>query len=124
MKRRHVVFLAALAAGLAGCGTPPPATNGSAQTDVPPAGSYYLWVESKPTGATVVLEGIPQGRTPLRLTVPGTRQGFFRSDLSIAVRFIATDAAHLSATSTEQFSATDRIPVRLIFTPADVQRIR
>ncbi|GAB1489428.1 hypothetical protein MASR2M8_18810 [Opitutaceae bacterium] len=131
MKFRLTVPVALLAGWLAGCSTPSGTPAGSrtaapavADAEPPPAGFYAIWVESEPTGGTVVVDGVPQGKTPLRIVVPGTARGFFRSGMSIRVRFVATEAARLSATMEESFTPTDRIPSRLTYTPADVHRTR
>lgn len=110
-----------LLAGLVGCATRPPRASGPVPASAP--GSYFVWIESDPAGGQVVVDGLPQGRTPLRLTLPGTERGFFRADVSVRVRFIAEDAAHLSSSIEEKFSPTDRIPKRILFTPAAAQRV-
>ena len=125
MNLRVWIPIVLLVVGLAGCATP-------SRTPVPaaaPAGSnaagfFPLWIESEPAGATVVVDGIPQGRTPLLIRVPGTPRGFFRTETSIRVRFIAADADQLSTTTDEVFAPTDRIPTRLDYTPAGVRRTR
>jgi hypothetical protein len=131
MKSRVVSVFALVAVWLAGCSTPPAAPTGSrsaapaaAGSEPLAAGSYAIWVESEPPGGTVVVDGVPQGKTPLRIVVPGTARGFFRTEISIRVRFVAPDAGHLSATMDESFSPTDRIPSRLTYTPAGVRRTR
>lgn len=131
MKFFAFVPFALLAVGLAGCATRPPSPAGQrsgtasvATAEPPPAGAYAIWVESEPTGGTVVVDGVPRGKTPLRIVVPGTPRGFFRTEVSIRVRFVAPDAGHLSATMEESFTPTDRIPSRLTYTPADVRRTR
>lgn len=121
-----------LALGLVGCSTRPAETNGpvAASSTGPvdpgsaPAGFRSLWVDSEPAGGIVVLDGVPQGRTPLQIQVPVTAQGFFRAETSIRVRFIAADAQQPSATREEIFGPTDRLPSRLTYTPEAVRRIR
>ncbi len=131
MKFFAFVPFALLAVALAGCATRPPtpagqrsATASVGKAEPPPAGAYAIWVESEPTGGTVVVDGVPQGKTPLRIVVPGTSRGFFRTEVSIRVRFVAPDPGHLSATMEETFAPTDRIPSRLTYTPAGVRRTR
>lgn len=125
MSPRAWIPLLLLLVGLAGCTSPSrsplPATAPAGSNA---AGFFPLWIESEPVGATVVVDGIPQGRTPLRILVPGTPRGFFRAETSIRVRFIAADADQLSTTTDEVFAPTDRIPTRLDYTPAGVRRTR
>lgn len=114
---------------LAGCTTRPvaPVPAGPAGSPVAkpvPANFYPVWIESEPSGATVVVDGVPQGRTPLRVAIPGSARGFFRTETSIRVRFVAADAGQVSATIEERFAPTDRIPTRLDYTPLGVRRTR
>ncbi len=98
-------------------------TPASPATQQPVAGSYVVQVESEPGGATVVVDGVPVGRTPCAITLAGTDGGFFRNTVSVRVRFIAEDPAFASATVEEAFALTDRIPARIVFTPAGAKRI-
>lgn len=88
-----------------------------------PEGEYVVEVESQPSEGTVVVNGIPVGKAPCRVVLPGTTRGFFRDPVSIRVRFIAADAAHQSASVEETFGATDKIPTKVVFTPAGAQRV-
>lgn len=88
-----------------------------------PEAEIRVVIESVPSGATVVVNGRPAGRTPFALTVAGTPRGFFREEQAVRVRFIATQASELSATVEEVFGPTDRIPERVIFTPQGARRI-
>lgn len=87
-----------------------------------PLGQFAILVESQPTGATVVVDGIPVGRAPRRVVVAGTSQGYFEDPMSIKVRFVATDANSTSQTVEEALTPRDRIPAALIFTPTGAQR--
>jgi hypothetical protein len=82
-----------------------------------------LLIESTPTGATVVVDGLPVGRTPYRLAVEETSRGFFRAEVTVRVRFVATSAGESSATVAETFDPTDRVPRRVIFTPEGARRV-
>lgn len=130
MNVRPRLLVSSLALALAGCATRPALPGDSRPPGEPaaeqpvPAGHFALWIESEPSGAMVVVEGIPKGRTPLRLTIPGTPQGFFRADTPIRVRFVAADANQSSVTTGEVFTPMDRIPTRLLYTPDGVQRTR
>lgn len=132
--------------GLAGCATqptavapkknPPAATTETSHPPVQPAspstkenkdglppGEYAILVESVPDGATVVVNGIPVGKAPQRILLPGTQRGFFRDQVSLKVRFIAVDAAHPSQTVEELLTPLDRIPAGVRFTPAGASRL-
>jgi hypothetical protein len=104
----------------------PPAQVAPGQASGPsklPAGEYSVLIDSDPAGGTVVVNGIPVGRAPQRVVLPGTPRGFFREQVSLKVRFVATDVAHASQTIEELMTPLDRIPATLRFTPAGVKRI-
>jgi len=86
-------------------------------------GEKVIVIESLPSGATVVVDGVPVGRTPFSVRVAGTPRGFFRAQTIIRVRFIAADARETSATVDEVFAPTDRIPSRVVFSPEGARRI-
>ena len=129
--------------GLVGCATktppsgrreapvPPPSTPAPEPTapSTPPkktglpADEYSVLVESVPDGATVVVNGIPVGKAPRRILLPGTPRGFFRDQNSLKVRFIGTDAAHPSQTVEELLTPLDRIPSAVRFTPSGATRV-
>lgn len=86
-------------------------------------GERVLVIESIPSDATVVVNGLPAGRTPLRLRLVATSRGFFRDETTIRVRFIATNASEASATVEDVFAVTDRVPVRVVFTAEGARRV-
>lgn len=88
-----------------------------------PAGEYAILVESVPDGATVVVNGIPVGKAPQRILLPGTQRGFFRDQVSLKVRFIGSDADHPSQTVEELLTPLDRIPAGVRFTPSGATRL-
>jgi len=88
-----------------------------------PAGEYAVLVESVPDGAIVVVNGIPVGKAPQRILLPGTQRGFFRDQVSLKVRFIGSDAAHPSQTVEELLTPLDRIPTAVRFTPTGATRL-
>ncbi len=143
MKLFFQLFTTLIFFGLAGCATKPkppvppapapaasnsntttPAqTNGSGPiTRALPPGEYTVLVESVPSGAMVVVNGIPVGKSPQRILLPGTTQGFFRDQVSLKVRFIGVDAAHPSKTVEELLTPLDRIPAGVRFTSAGAVR--
>jgi hypothetical protein len=87
-----------------------------------PPGEYTVLVESVPDGGIVVVNGIPVGKAPQRVLLPGTQRGFFRDQVSLKVRFIAADAAHPSQTVEELLTPLDRIPAGVKFTPTGATR--
>ena len=103
--------------------TPQPAPTVSTVKTPFPAGEYAVLVESAPDGAIVVVNGIPVGKAPQRILLPGTPRGFFRDQVSLKVRFIAMDAAHASQTVEELLTPLDKIPAGVKFTPAGATRV-
>jgi hypothetical protein len=88
-----------------------------------PAGEYTLRVDSEPIGALVVVNGIPIGKTPQRVILPGTPRGFCREQVSLKVRFIAADAGQMSQTVEELLTPLDKIPAAVNFTPSGTSRV-
>lgn len=88
-----------------------------------PAGEYSVLIESEPTGGIVVVAGVPIGRTPQRVILPGTPRGFFRDQVSIKVRFVATDTDHTSQTVEEVLTPLDKIPASVRFTITGATRV-
>jgi hypothetical protein len=80
-------------------------------------------IESDPVGGTVVVGGVPIGRTPQRVVLPGTTRGFFRDQVSIKVRFVATDTDHTSQTVEELMTPLDKIPAKVRFTTTGAVRV-
>ena len=73
-------------------------------------GEYALMVESEPDGATVVVNGKPCGKTPCRVVLQANRRGFLREQVSIKVRFIATNEAQSSQTVEDVLTTLDKVP--------------
>ncbi len=86
-------------------------------------GEYRLAIESTPSDAMVVVNGIPVGKTPRTIELSGTPRGFFHDQVSVKVRFLATDATHPSQTVEELLTPLDRIPATVKFTPAGTTRV-
>ena len=113
-----------------GAGAPDPADTGAAgargRRSRGGAGAgvtkLTMLVESEPAGATIVVDGLPVGKTPLRLGVPATVLGFFREYVEIRARFIAENETEVSQTATEEFSPREKVPAALHFTPAGARR--
>lgn len=105
--------------------TPAPVSPASVEVKMGslPAGEYAILVESLPAGGTVVVNGIPVGRAPQRIVLPGSSHGFFRDDVSLKVRFIAQDATRTSQTVEELLTPLDRIPAVVRFTPSGATRV-
>lgn len=82
-----------------------------------------MLIESDPAGGIVVVGGVPLGRAPQRVVLPGTARGFFRDQVSIKVRFVATDTEHTSQTIEEVLTPLDKIPARVRFTVTGAIRV-
>jgi hypothetical protein len=88
-----------------------------------PKGEYAVRVHSEPSGATVVFNGVPVGKTPYRLVLAGSSRGFFKEPCLLKVRFIAKDAEHASTTIEEEFTPREKIPAEVCFTREGVKRV-
>jgi hypothetical protein len=86
-------------------------------------GNYVMLVDSEPSGGIVVVNGVPQGRTPQRVALPGTAHGFFRDEVSLKVRFVAVDSDHTSQTVEELLTPLDKIPASIHFTLGGTTRV-
>jgi hypothetical protein len=100
----------------------PSAQPSHAETKLP-EGEYSVLIDSEPAGGIVVVNGIPVGKTPQRVVLPGTSRGFFRDQVSLKVRFVAADTDHTSRTVEELMTPLDKIPATVRFTPGGVNRI-
>jgi hypothetical protein len=90
--------------------------------DRPPEGRAWVWVDSEPTGAMVVVDGVPVGRTPRRVEMDVTPQGFARQGVTIRVRFVAETVQQTSVTTELVLTPLDRVPSRVDFTRERVVR--
>lgn len=86
-------------------------------------GEYAVLVDSYPVGGIVVVNGVPVGRTPQRVVLSGTARGFCRDEVSLKVRFVATDTDHTSQTVEEILTPLDKIPASVHFTHAGASRV-
>jgi hypothetical protein len=93
------------------------------ETEASVQGVKVVLIESSPSGATVVVNGVPVGKTPFSNTEAATSRGFFRGETVVRVRFIAADSRETSATVDEVFAPTDRIPARVVYSPEGARRI-
>jgi hypothetical protein len=103
---------------------PPPSVAPSPAAVVPalPKDEFVLSIDSEPSGATIVVNGIPIGKAPLQLKVKTTLQGFFRDYLTVKARFLATSEDETSITVEDDCTPRDKIPGKIIFTPQGAQR--
>jgi hypothetical protein len=105
---------------------PPPApksvTPSPASTPAPPKDEFVMSIDSDPSGATIVVNGIPIGKAPLQLKVKTTPQGFFRDYLTVKARFLATSEDETSITVEDDCTPREKIPNKIIFTPQGAQR--
>ena len=85
-------------------------------------GTLDLLVESAPTGAIIVLDGVPVGRAPLHLQIAATPLGFFQDYREIRARFVASDEEQVTRSSIEEFTPREKVPAVLRFTADGAQR--
>jgi hypothetical protein len=88
-----------------------------------PEGEFSVLVDSEPDGGMIVVNGIPIGKAPQRVVLPGTPRGFFRDQVSLKVRFIAADSNQASQTVEEMLTPLDRIPAEVRFSRSGPSRI-
>jgi hypothetical protein len=81
-----------------------------------------MTIDSEPSGATIVVNGIPIGRTPLQLKVKTTLQGFFRDYMTVKARFLATSSDETSVTVEDDCTPREKIPDKIVFTPQGARR--
>jgi hypothetical protein len=104
--------------------TPPSAASPPAVVSipVPSKDEFVMSVDSEPSGAVIVVNGIPIGKAPLQLKVKTTLQGFFRDYMTVKARFLATSEDETSITVEEDCTPLERIPGEIIFMPEGAQR--
>ncbi|MBL9204111.1 MAG: PEGA domain-containing protein [Opitutaceae bacterium] len=93
-------------------------------TPLPLEGEMAVMVETDPTGATIVVNGLPVGRAPRKVFLPVTAQGFAKSTFTIKARFVAESSAEHSTTTEVELTPLDRLPSGLLFTRERVVRKR
>ena len=98
----------------------PPAGVPSAGEAAP--GMLDLLVESAPSGAIIVLDGVPVGRAPLHLQIAATPLGFFPDYREIRARFVASDEEQVTRSAIEEFTPREKVPAVVRFTPDGAQR--
>ena len=79
-------------------------------------------IDSEPSGAVIVVNGIPIGKAPLQLKVKTTPQGFFRDYMTVKARFLATSSDETSITVEDDCTPREKIPGKIIFMPQGAQR--
>jgi hypothetical protein len=90
--------------------------------EVTPADEKRIAVTSEPSGARILVNNQPVGRTPLRLAVKITVQGFCADYVTVRARFVAQDATQVSQTVDVQLTPLEKPPATLSFTTAGAQR--
>ena len=99
-----------------------PTALASPPTMSSPATEAAIDITSEPAGATILVNDRPSGKTPLRLAVKTTSQGFCADYLTIKARFIASDASQVSQTTEADLTPREKAPRELVFTPQGVER--
>jgi hypothetical protein len=101
---------------------PPSVASPPASTPALPKDEFVMSIDSEPSGATIVVNGIPIGKAPLQLKVKTTLQGFFRDYLTVKARFLATSEDETSITVEDDCTPREKIPGKIMFTPQGAQR--
>ena len=81
------------------------------------SGEARLWVESRPSGAQIAVDGRVVGHAPIAIMVPVTRHGFFPDNLVITARFLAEDQSYGPVGVRAKFGVLDKVPKAVVFTP-------
>lgn len=81
------------------------------------AGTRRVRLESRPSGALVVLDGRVVGHTPIEVPVPVSRLGFFPRPVVLQATFLAEDQSYGPVSVTARFGVLDRVPKTVVFTP-------
>jgi len=81
------------------------------------SGEARLWVESRPAGAQITVDGRVVGHAPMAIMVPVTRHGFFPDNLVITARFLAEDQSYGPVGVRAKFGVLDKVPKAVVFTP-------
>lgn len=90
------------------------------RADVP--GETSMLVVSTPAGGVVVIDGRPVGPAPLQVSVPVTDRGYLSRQVTVKVRFLASETTAQSHTVELTLTPLDRAPERLDFTPDGAKR--
>ncbi len=122
VRNRWLVLSALALAGLTGCMSKKPTTTPKAAQPAVPVLRKVVTILSDPIGLTVVVNGVPVGKTPYELEVETTPKGFFAKELTVKVRFLAMQSGQVSRTIEEVLLPVERVPVSLMFTTEGVGR--
>jgi len=76
-----------------------------------------VWIESRPAGALIAVDGRVVGHAPLAIAVPVTRHGFFPDRMTITARFLAEDQSYGPLGVRAGFGPLDKVPAAVVFTP-------
>ncbi len=84
-----------------------------------PAGEVRVRIESRPSGALIVMGGQVVGHAPLEVLLPVSRLGFFPESTTVRARFRAEDERYGGAqTVSARFTVQQKVPAVVFFTPA------
>lgn len=81
------------------------------------SGVARVWIESRPAGALIAVDGRVVGHAPLAIAVPVTRHGFFPDRMTITARFLAEDQSYGPLGVRAGFGPLDKVPAAVVFTP-------
>jgi PEGA domain len=99
----------------------PPVAPTPALPPVPP-GEAMIEITSEPAGARIIVNDLPVGRAPLRLTFQVTPQGFSVDYVTIKARFVAENVSQVSQTVETEFTPLEKVPAAILFSLQGAQR--
>ena len=118
MNRRILIGLGLMAVLLGGCVVGNRALpEGTLAPTEDQAGWVRVRMESRPNGALILSGGRVIGHTPLVMSLPVTRHGFFPEATTVRARFRAEDESFGALTATASFTVSSKVPSAVVFTP-------
>jgi len=81
------------------------------------SGEKRVWIESRPAGALVEVNGRVVGHAPLYVNVPVTSHGFFPDRTTISAHFLAEDQSFGPVGVNANFGVMEMVPASVVFTP-------
>jgi hypothetical protein len=88
------------------------------------SGTQRVHIESRPTGALIVVEGRAVGHAPIDVNLPVTRHGFFPRSITVRARFLAEDQSFGPVSVRADFGLLDKVPATVVFTPETFWPVR
>ncbi len=82
-----------------------------------PVARATVRIESRPSGALILVDGRVVGHAPITVTLPVTRHGFFPDRATLRARFEAADETYGPVGVSANFGPMDKMPATVVFTP-------